>query len=87
MTDVPQEYMEIDDDLGLGDFFEPNNDEQLPLLETDGQTQNGNLSTNVASTYLERAKEAYGRLGAPRKFITFAAGIPRGLVTTHFRDQ
>ena len=75
MTDVPQEYMEIDDDLGLGDFFEPNNDEQLPLLESDDQTQNGNLSTSVASAYLEHAKEAYGRLGAPRKFITFAAGI------------
>jgi hypothetical protein len=75
MTDVPQECIEIDNDPGLGDFIQPNSDEQLPLLESDGQTQNGNFSTSVASTYLERAKGAYGRLGAPRKFITFAAGI------------
>ena len=75
MADVPQECIEIDNDPGLGDFVEPNNDEQPPLLETDGQTQNGNLSTSVASAFLERAKKAYGRLGAPRKFITFAAGI------------
>jgi len=50
--------MEIDNDPGLGDFFEPNNEEQPLLLETDDQTQKGNLSTSVAPTYLERAKGA-----------------------------
>jgi len=75
MTDVPQEYIEIDNDPGIGDFVQPNSDEQLLLLESEGQIQKGSLSTSVASTYLERAERAYGRLGAPRKFITFAAGI------------
>jgi hypothetical protein len=75
MTEVPQEPIGLDNDPGLGDFVEPNSDDQPLLLETDDQTQNGNLSTSVTSTYLERAEEAYGRLGAPRKFITFAAGI------------
>lgn len=80
MRDVPQEFTEIDDDQGLGDFLDLDSNEEYPLPETDDpqgdeQTEDENVGTKNGPDYLELAKKVYAHLDAPAKFIRCAAAI------------
>ena len=79
MTEVPQDCVVTADDLGLGEFFELDSQEQPPLgideLQDGSHARDLSVNLRKPPDYLARAKQVYGPLGAPRKFMEFAAGI------------
>ena len=81
MRHVPGDIVEIDDEPILGDCLDLDSNEEYPRPETadpqstDEQAQDVNGSSGEDPDYLDRAKLVYDSMGAPAKFIEFAAGI------------
>jgi len=79
MANVPVDILELDDEPILVDSFDLDSDEEHPRPETadpqgaEDPTQDTNIGSKTDSRYLVMAKKAYGPLGAPEKFIDFAA--------------
>jgi hypothetical protein len=81
MTEAPQECIAIDEDAGASEFLEfDNDDDQSPIEiedihDTDGRPPDKNVCATNDPDYLDIAKDSYGPLGAPPKFIKFMAGL------------
>ena len=80
MANVSGEFVQSNDQV-CGDSFDLDNDEEYPRPETadpqgaEDPTQDTNIGNKMDSSYLVMANDTYGPLGAPKKFIDFAAGI------------
>jgi len=78
---VPGDILEINDEPDNGDCLDLDSNEEYPRPETadpqgaEDPTQDTNIGNKMDSAYLVMAKNTYGPLGAPEKFMEFAAGI------------